>query len=135
MHLKTLAFMFTLTVFAAANLFAAEEFEPIEKAMKFVHKAPKGEKKVSDRIIDGTSTDEEVAKTLELYKAMLDTKPPKGEPAAYKEKVQKLIVATEHVFEKKEGARLEYKEVVNCKACHADHKPEQQAPIRASPAP
>jgi hypothetical protein len=64
----------------------AGEFEPIENSMKFTHKAPKGEKKVSDRIIEGTNSPEELAKTLELYKLMLDCKPPKGEQAAFKEK-------------------------------------------------
>ena len=36
---------------------------------------------------------------------MLDCKPPKGEPAAFKEKVTKLIAATEDVVLNKEGSR------------------------------
>jgi hypothetical protein len=63
-----------------------------------------------------------VKKTLDLYKAMADTKPPKGDQAAYKEKVQKLIAATEEVVEKKPDATAHYKEAVNCKACHSEHK-------------
>lgn len=112
-----------LAISTAITAFAAdEEFKPIEDAMKFAHKAPKGTPKVSDKIIDGTVSDEDLKKTLELYKAMADTKPPKGDAVAFKEKVAKLIHATEDVTAKKEGAGAAYKQAVNCKACHSDHK-------------
>ena len=80
------------------------KYQPIADAMKFAHKAPKGEKKVSDKIIDGTVSEEDLKKTLDLYKAMADTPPPKGDAAAFKEKVAKLIGATEDVLAKKDGA-------------------------------
>jgi hypothetical protein len=111
-----------LVAVAASMGFAVEKSNPIKDAMDFAHKAPKGEKKLSDKILDGTAPEADVKKTLELYKAMLDTKPPKGEQAAYKEKVQKLIAATEEVVEKKPDATAHYKEAVNCKACHSEHK-------------
>lgn len=112
-----------LTAALAFKAFAAEEeFKPIEDAMKFAHKAPKGTPKVSDKIIDGTVSDEDLKKALELYKAMADTKPPKGEAGAFKEKVAKLIAATEDVVAKKDGAGAVYKQAANCKACHSDHK-------------
>jgi len=110
------------TLVAASLAFAAEESNPIKDAMKYAHKAPKGEKKVSDRIIDGTASDEELKKTLELYKAMDDAKPPKGDQAAFKEKVDKLIAATQEVIDKKPDAAAHYKEAVNCKACHSDFR-------------
>lgn len=102
--------------------FAADESNPIKDAMKFAHKAPKGEKKLNEKIVEGTASEADVTKALDMYKAMLDTKPPKGEQAAFKEKVAKLIAATEGVMAKKEGAAAGYKEAVNCKACHGDHK-------------
>ena len=103
-----------------------EKPNPIADAMKYAHKAPKGEKKVSDRIIDGTATDEELKKTLALYKAMANTEPPKGDPAAFKVKVAKLITATEDVVAKKDGAPAAYKEAVDCKSCHTDFRPKKQ---------
>jgi hypothetical protein len=115
----------TVTVIAAVATsiaFAVEQTNPIKDAMKFAHKAPQGEKKLSDKIIDGSAPEADVKKTLDLYKAMVDTKPPKGEQAAFKEKVQKLIAATEDVVEKKPDAAAHYKEAVNCKACHSEHK-------------
>ena len=112
----------TALVALATSIALAEETNPIKDAMKFAHKAPQGEKKLSDKIIDGSAPEADVKKTLDLYKAMVDTKPPKGDEAAFKQKVQKLIAATEEVVEKKPDAAAHYKEAVNCKACHSEHK-------------
>jgi hypothetical protein len=117
--------LLTITVSAAvlASLaIAVEETNPIKDAMDFAHKAPKGEKKLSEKIIDGTAPEADVKKTLDLYKAMLDTKPPKGDQAAFKDKVGKLIAATEEVVDKKPDGVAHYKDAVNCKACHSEHK-------------
>jgi hypothetical protein len=122
MHRKNLTLL-ALTVTLALSAYALDaKYQPIADAMKYAHKAPKGEKKVSDRIIEGTASDEELKKTLDLYKAMANTEPPKGDPAAFKEKVAKLIGATEDVIAKKEGATAHYKEAVDCKACHKDFR-------------
>ena len=122
-----LPFLATTTLCAAFSITAAfaDDDNPIKLAMKFAHKAPKGEKKVSDRILDGTASEEETKKTLELYKAVGDTKPPKGDAAAFKDKMGKLIVATEDVVAKKDGAVGEYKAAVNCKTCHTDHRSDK----------
>ncbi len=111
----------TLSALAASFAFAEEE-TAIEKAMKFAHKAPKGEKKLNEKIVEGTADEADVKKALELYKAMADVKPPKGEAADFKAKTLKLITATEEVIEKKPDAAAHYKEAVNCKACHSEHK-------------
>ena len=113
----------TLAITAlATSLVFAEETNAIKEAMKYAHKAPQGEKKINEKIVDGTATDAEVAKTLELYKAIGDTKPPKGDEAAFKAKMAKLIAATEEVVAKKPEGVAHYKEAVNCKACHSEHK-------------
>jgi cytochrome c556 len=114
-----------LTLTVAFSAYALDpKYQPIADAMKYAHKAPKGEKRVSDRIIEGTASDEEVKKTLALYKAMADTEPPKGDAAVFKQKVAKLITTTEDVAAKKEGAAAAYKDAVNCKACHKDFREE-----------
>lgn len=112
-----------LSIFTAGFAFAADD-DAIEAAMKYAHKAPKGEKKIGEKIIEGTATEDEIKKTLELYKAAAAAKPPKGDEAAYKQKFAKLITATEDVLAKKPNAQAEYKSAVNCKACHTDHKPD-----------
>ncbi|HSI11898.1 MAG TPA: hypothetical protein VK961_07630 [Chthoniobacter sp.] len=111
-----------LVAVAASIAIAAEESNPIKEAMKFAHKAPQGEKKLNEKIVDGTAPEADVKKTLDLYKAMVDTKPPKGDQAGFKAKVEKLIAATEEVVEKKPDAIAHYKDAVNCKACHSEYK-------------
>jgi hypothetical protein len=115
---------FILLALAASVLHGAEDDGPIKKAMQKVHKAPKTEKKLSDKIIEGTATDEEKQVALALYKAMADAKAPKGDNAAFKDKVAKLIAATEEVVANKPDAVAHYKQAANCKACHTDHKPD-----------
>jgi len=110
------------TTLTASLALAADEPNPIKDSMKYSHKAPKGEKKINEKIIEGAATDAEIAKTLELYKAIGDTKPPKGDAADFKAKVAKLVAATEEVVAKKPDAAMHYKEAVNCKACHSEHK-------------
>jgi cytochrome c556 len=117
-HLLTALTVTTL----AASLAFADETNPIKEAMKYAHKAPQGEKKINEKIAEGTATDDEIKKTLELYKAVGDTKPPKGDAAAFKAKWVKLVAATEEVVAKKPDGVAHYKEAVNCKACHGDHK-------------
>jgi cytochrome c556 len=118
-HLLT---VLAATTLAASLAFAADEPNPIKDSMKYSHKAPKGEKKISEKIVEGTATNEEVKKTLELYLAIGDTKPPKGDAADFKARMAKLITATEEVVAKKPDAPAHYKEAVNCKACHSEHK-------------
>jgi hypothetical protein len=107
---------------------AAEESNPIKDAMDFAHKAPKGEKKLSEKIIDGIAPEADVEKALSLYKAMADTKPPKGDQADFKDRVAKLVAATQEVVDKKPDAVAHYKEAVNCKACHTEHKADPPKP-------
>jgi hypothetical protein len=116
-----------LAVVAASLVFAAEESNPIKEAMDFAHKAPKGEKKLNEKIVDGTAAEADVKKALDLYKAMADTKPPKGDQAEFKQKVEKLIAATQEVVDKKPDAAVHYKEAVNCKDCHSQFRPPPPA--------
>jgi hypothetical protein len=129
MTLKSLSATATLFVAITLTAFALDaKYQPIADAMKFAHKAPKGVPKVSDKIIDGTVSEADLKKTLELYKAMANTEPPKGDPAAFKEKVAKLISATEDVVAKKDGAAAAYKTAVNCKDCHSDFRAQDGPP-------
>lgn len=116
----------TAALLTASLLIAAEPDSPIKKAMTVAHKAPKGEKKLCEKIVEGTATDAEIKTALDAYKSMADTKPPRGDEAAFKEKVAKLIAATEGVAAKKEGAVMAYKGAVNCKECHSQFKPEDK---------
>lgn len=120
---------FTVLLLAASLLplsFASAEDEDnaIKQAMRFAHKAPKGEKKLSEKIVEGTASDADIQKALDLYKKMADTKPPRGDQEAFRGRVAKVVAATEEIVAKKEGATAHYKEAIDCKACHSEHKPQ-----------
>jgi cytochrome c556 len=111
-----------VTLTAVSFVLAAEDTNPIKEAMKFAHKAPKGEKKLNEKITEGTAAEADIKKALELYKAMADTKPPKGDAAAFKVKTNKLVAATEEVLAKNPDGVEHYKTAVDCKACHSDFR-------------
>ena len=71
-----------MTVFATSLAFA-EDDNAIKQAMKFAHKAPKGEKKLNEKIAEGTAEEGDIKKALDLYKAMVDVKPPKGDQGEF----------------------------------------------------
>lgn len=110
------------TLSAVTFAFAEGDDNPIKQAMSFAHKAPKGEKKLNEKIAEGTAPEADIQKALDLYKAMADSKPPKGDAAAFKEKTVKLIAATEEVIAKKPDGVEHYKAAVDCKACHSEHR-------------
>jgi len=118
-----LRLLFAASVLATVTFaFAADNDNPIKKAMSFAHKAPKGEQKLSEKIVEGTAEEADIKKALELYRAMADSKPPKGDPAAFREKTKKLVLATEEVLTKKPDAAEHYKLAVDCKGCHSDFR-------------
>lgn len=124
--MKLTPFLIPVTIAFTSLAFAAGDDSPIKLAMQVAHKAPQGEKKMCEKIVAGAASDDEIAKTLTAYKAAAETKPPKGDAAAFKEKWAKLVSATEDVAAKKPGAADAYKAAVNCKACHSDFKPDNK---------
>lgn len=117
--------LITIIIASALTAVALDpKYQPIVDAMQYAHKAPKGEKKVCEKIVGGTATDDEIKKTLDLYKGMENVEPPKGDAADFKSRVEKLVAATQEVSDKKPDAVAHYKEAVNCKACHTEHKPD-----------
>jgi len=121
--MKLRLFFSTTALLAAVTLaIGAEGENPIKQAMVFAHKAPRGEKKLNEKIAEGTASEADVKKALELYKAMADAKPPKGEAAAFKVKTNKLIAATEEVIAKKPDGVEHYKTAVDCRSCHNDFR-------------
>lgn len=96
----------------------------IEKVMKTCHKAPKGEDPICKKASEGKASAEELKKLIAGYKALTTAKPPKGDAASWKEKTGKLLAAAESLEKGGADAVKNYKEAVNCKACHSAHKPD-----------
>ena len=99
--------------------------EIIGSVMKLCNKAPKGTPKLSEKVADGTASEEETKKLIESYKTLKGTKPPKGEAVAWDKKITTLLAAVDALEKKEAGAGAKFKEANACKACHTDHKPEQ----------
>lgn len=102
----------------------AEDDGPIAVFMKECHKAPKGVDPVCKKATLGTATPEEIKKLIAGYKIMAKEKAPKGDAASWKEKTERLVKASEALVKGGDEARNEYKEAVNCKACHSQHRPD-----------
>jgi len=115
-------------VFAATalvwHLQAADANEEIIKdVMKTYHKAPKGVDAVYKKAIDGTATPDELKKLVAAYQKLATTKPLKGDATGWKDKTSKLLAAAQALEKGTPGAVAQYKEAVNCKACHSVYKP------------
>jgi hypothetical protein len=128
-HIKlTLTFVLTGLIAAGAawQLRAADskDEEIIKDVMKKYHKAPKGVDTIGKKASDGHATPQELKDLVAAYKAIAAVKPPKGDEASWKEKTTKLVAAAEALQKGEADGAARYKEAVNCKACHSQHKPD-----------
>lgn len=110
--------------FLITNLHAADGDNATKKFMKDFHKAPKGVDPVCKKAGDGKASKDELAKLVAGYKAMTTAKPPKGDEASWKEKTGKVLEAAMALQKGAADGAANYKEAVNCKACHSAHKPD-----------
>jgi hypothetical protein len=106
-----------------ANAIEAHKAENTKDVMKLAHK---GEDSISKRVSEGKGTDEEIKLLLSYYKLMAREEPPRGSKESWHEKTAALVKATEALSNHQAGAVQMYKEAVNCKACHSQHKPEKK---------
>ena len=81
---------------------------------------------IGKHVMDGKGTKEEIHKLLEYYPSLLLNDPEKGDKAEWKKKVTALIAATKALDKGTPGALDQFKEAVNCKACHQAHKPDKE---------
>lgn len=110
---------------AVWQLHAADANEDaIKEVMKTYHKAPKGTDPICKKAMDGKASPEELKNLVAGYKVLVGAKPPKGDPASWKDKTTKLLTAAKSLEQGEAGAANKYKEAVNCKACHSVHKPD-----------
>lgn len=109
------------SVFFSAVAAVAEDSEApkytIKQVMKRAHKDG-----LLKRIAAGQSTKEEAKELLELYQALGQNKPPKGDPSSWHSKTREIIAAAQDVVDDKPGARLQLKKAANCAQCHNMHK-------------
>jgi hypothetical protein len=104
---------------AAAAKPAAAESDVIAAAMKKYHKPDDA---ICKKASAGTASDAELATLLKVYQEMCAAMPPKGDKAAWVKKCQTVIGAVKKIQAKDATGLPAFKEAVNCKACHTDHK-------------
>ncbi|MEZ5387207.1 MAG: c-type cytochrome domain-containing protein [Prosthecobacter sp.] len=104
---------------AAAAKPAAGNTEVIKTAMKKYHKPDDA---ICKTVSAGKGSDADLATLLKVYQEMCAAMPPKGEKAAWVKKCQNVIGALKKIQAKDAAGVAAFKEAVNCKACHADHK-------------
>ena len=105
-----------LAVVVSASLVSAVEIEDVMKD------AMKGETSLYKKVATGKGNQTDADKLLSYLKGLEGTKAPKGEQAAYDDKVSKLVKASEGVAKKEPGALLKLQTAGNCKACHSAHR-------------
>ncbi len=114
----------SLTVFA-------DEDKPVDKkkpadihdVMEWSHK---GKESIASHVKDGKGTDEEIEMLVIYYNFMAKQKPPEGDMDSWKSKTDALVKAINKVQKKDASGVAEFKEAVNCKACHNVHKPKDE---------
>ncbi len=122
---RTLPALFAVAAIAVSTAVIADEnHEILEKVME---EGLKGDDSPLAKVLGGSASKKEITDLATLIKTMHGTKAPKGDQAAYDEKVAELIAAMDAVAggdtgEKSIG-RLD--KASNCKACHTDHKPKK----------
>jgi hypothetical protein len=105
---------------AMGHLRAADDAKPkytIKQVMKTAHKDG-----LMKKLAGGKGNKEDAAKLLELYQALGDNKPPKGDADSWKSKTTTLIQAAQDVVDGKDGAGAQLEKAANCAACHKLHK-------------
>lgn len=114
-RLKTNACAIVAIAIAASSAPAAEIKDVMKTAMK-------GETSLYKTVATHKGTQADADKLLACLKNLKGKKPPKGDQAAYDEKVAKLLAAAEDVAANKPGAFEKLQLAGNCKACHSEHK-------------
>jgi hypothetical protein len=70
----------------------------------------------------GKLSDDDLNQMLELYVLMAAMTPPQGDKAHFQSLTQTLIASTKGLLAKTPGADEEFKQAVDCRSCHSQHR-------------
>jgi hypothetical protein len=113
MKMSSLVGMAVLTLGLVSMTLAADE-KPKYTIKEVMKEAMKGG--LCKKVATGKATEEDKAKLVEMFKAMTQNKPPKGESESWKSKTDALLTAAKGDDGKALG------KAANCMACHEVHK-------------
>lgn len=111
-----------VAVLAGWNLYlsASSSAEPKYKIEDVMKTAMKGG--LCKKCASGKASDDEKKELVELFTALSENKPPKGEAESWKAKTSTLVAAAKAVASGEKGAGKKLGAAANCKACHDVHK-------------
>jgi mono/diheme cytochrome c family protein len=109
-----------MAIFSGATQGEDEPKYTIKDVMKTAHQ---GAGSLRAKVLRGQASAEEKEKLVELYTALSQNKPPKGEAAAWKERTTAILEAAKAVAKGEEGALGKLETATNCAACHRAHRP------------
>ena len=99
---------------------AADEDKPAYTVKKVMGMAHKGG--LLKKVTAGDASSDEKKQLLELYIALWENKPSKGDAASWTDKSSAAVVGAARVVLGQDGAEDKLKKAVNCGACHKIHK-------------
>jgi hypothetical protein len=89
----------------------------IKEVMKEAHKEG-----LYKKVAGGKASDDEKKHLVELYKALAQNTPPKGDADDWKTKTSTMVAAATKAAKGDEDAAKSLLKIVNCGACHKAHK-------------
>ncbi len=99
---------------------AAEPKYSIKEVMKKGHVPPKSS--LVSKVIKGDASAEDKKLLVDLYTALDESEPPKGDKADWKKLTKALLDAAKAIDGGDDSAREKLNEAVNCGNCHRAHK-------------
>ena len=116
----------TLIVAGSLSSLRAADEKDKEKPKYSVKEVMGNHKDLSTKVKQGTASDEDKKKLLELYTEMAKNKAPAGDADNWKKLTDTLVKATKDVVDGKDGAKDEFTKAVDCTKCHGAHKPKNK---------
>lgn len=108
---------------ASGNNFAGDKAKPkytIEEVMEKAHKG--GAKSLRARALKGKASAEELKLLVELYTAMCQGTPPKGDVKEWRAHCTKIVNAAKKLASGEKKAAKQLARLTNCGACHKKFK-------------
>ncbi len=119
---RTLVGLAVVLAIAGTTLgFTAEDKKyTVKQVMKGAHGG--NQNSLLSKVKNGTATDAEKAKLVELYESLPNSKPKKGDADEYKKMCEAMVTAAKAAKSGEDGWKDKLNKATNCKACHDSFK-------------
>ena len=104
----------------AYSVAAADPAYTIKEVMNMAHGG--GNNSLYAKVVSGKASKEDKDQLVDLYTALPDNTPSKGNEKSWKQKSNALLDAAKAVAENKNGSISKLKSANNCQSCHSAHR-------------